>query len=90
MDLSGPKAFAESLTPQSKSAVGDVDFGLFSSAVALSLTLLSGLTPSGAQSDTVDVPTLPEGTIRSGNKNNHFHIPPHSTLCGIEGKDGEG
>ena len=67
MDLSGPKAFAESLTPQSNLAVGDVDFDSFSSAVALSLTLSLSRRTSGTWSGTVEVPALPEGTIRSGN-----------------------
>ena len=42
MDLSGPKAFMESLTPQSNLAVGDPGFDSFFPAVTLGSTLLLG------------------------------------------------
>ena len=40
MDLRGPKAFTESLTPQSKLVVGDVGFDSFFSAVTPGSILL--------------------------------------------------
>ena len=67
IDLSGPKALAESLTPRSNSTVVDVvelSFDFLPPTVPLGSRDSSGRTTSGPYSGRVGVSTLSEGTIR--------------------------
>jgi len=80
----------ESLTPRSNVAIGDevgLRSDLFSSVVALGSTLSSGWRTSGIRSGVVEVPTLPEGAIRSSNRNANVRLPSGSPLRGVEGED---
>ena len=103
IDLSGPKAFVESLTPRSNlTVIGMVDFvsdlsDLFSFVVAHSSALLPGQGTPDTQSGGVLLPvwvasiieasTLSEGLIRGGNRKNRVHAPLDSLLRGVEGSD---
>jgi len=92
IDLSGPKALAESLTPRSNSAVADrvdLQFEYFSSAAALSSRVSSGRTP-GPWSGRAGVSTLSGGIVRGSDQNNCVHILSGFPPCEIEGVDGEG
>jgi len=75
IDLSGPKALAESLIPRSNSAVADaVDSGYdsFSSAVTLGVTFLSERRPSGTWSRAMEVSMFSDETVRDGTKMTTF------------------
>ena len=70
MDWSGPKPFAESLTPQSNLTVADmVGFPSNSPAVVHGSTPSPGRRTPGVPSGMMEVPTSSEGTIRGGDRN---------------------
>jgi len=94
MDLSGPKAPGESLTPRSNWAVADtvdLQFDFFSPASALGLGVSSGRTTSDPESGRAGVTALSEGVMRySDHQYNRIHVLSGSPLCEMEGVDREG
>ena len=93
-DLSGPKASAESVTPRrSNLAVAyavDFQFDFLSPAAALGSAVSSGWTSSCTLSETVEVTTLSEGTIKYSNRNQNVHVLLDSPAGGIKRTEGEG
>jgi len=93
IDLSGPKAPGESLTPRSNSAVADavdLQFDFFSSASPLGSRVSSGRTTSDPESGGAGMTALSEGMMRCSDQNNHDHALLGFPPCKIEGVDGEG
>jgi len=91
MDLSGPKAPGESLTPRSNSAMADaVDLQFDSLASAFGSRVSSGRTTSDPEPGRTEVTALSEGAMRCSDQNNHVHVLSGFPPCRIEGVDGEG
>jgi len=92
IDLSGPKAPGESLTPRSNSTAADtvdLQFDSFSSASALGSRVSSGRTTSDPESGGAEVTALSEGTMRCSNQNNHVHVLSGFPSYEIDGVGGE-